>query len=92
MLDDEKQKSWAEAAIINFPSGEHGTHKNISGVVIAKHSPNKANAVKLIEYLSGEKAQGLYAELNHEYPVKEGIRAISNRKRLGYVQIRYHQT
>ncbi|TLU76384.1 Fe(3+) ABC transporter substrate-binding protein [Mannheimia varigena] len=73
MLDDEKQKSWAEAAVINFPSGEHGTHKNISGVVIAKHSPNKANAVKLIEYLSGEKAQGLYAELNHEYPVKEGI-------------------
>ncbi|HDV7283776.1 TPA: Fe(3+) ABC transporter substrate-binding protein [Mannheimia haemolytica] len=73
MLDDEKQRAWAESAILNFPSGQYGTHKNISGVVIAKYAPNKENAVKLIEYLSGEKAQGLYAELNHEYPVKEGI-------------------
>ncbi|MDO4431250.1 MAG: Fe(3+) ABC transporter substrate-binding protein [Lonepinella koalarum] len=73
MLDDEKQRAWAESAILNFPSGQYGTHKNISGVVIAKYAPNKENAVKLIEYLSGEKAQGLYAELNHEYPVKPGI-------------------
>ncbi|QLB18493.1 Fe(3+) ABC transporter substrate-binding protein [Mannheimia granulomatis] len=73
MLDDEKQKAWAESAIINFPSGKYGTHKNISAVAVAKHAPNKANAVKLIEYLSGDKAQGLYAELNHEYPVKADV-------------------
>lgn len=73
MLDDEKQKAWAEAAVINFPAGAHGTHFNISGVAVAKHAPNKANAVKLIEYLSGDKAQALYAELNHEYPVKAGV-------------------
>ncbi|MGX2956190.1 Fe(3+) ABC transporter substrate-binding protein [Ursidibacter arcticus] len=73
MLDDDKQKAWAESAIINFPQGQYGTHFNISAVAIAKHSPNKANAVKLVEYLSGDKAQQLYAELNHEYPVKEGV-------------------
>ncbi|MGX2975663.1 Fe(3+) ABC transporter substrate-binding protein [Ursidibacter arcticus] len=73
MLEDDKQKSWAESAIINFPQGQYGTHFNISAVAIAKHSPNKANAVKLVEYLSGDKAQQLYAELNHEYPVKEGV-------------------
>lgn len=73
MLDDEKQKAWAEASVINFPSGKFGTHLNISGVVVAKHAPNKVNAVKLIEYLSGDKAQGLYAELNHEYPVKADV-------------------
>lgn len=73
MLEDEKQRSWAEAAVINFPAGAHGTHFNISGVAVAKHAPNKANAVKLIEYLSGDKAQALYAELNHEYPVKADI-------------------
>ncbi|QIW16581.1 iron ABC transporter substrate-binding protein [Pasteurellaceae bacterium RH1A] len=73
MLDDEKQKAWAESAVINFPSGNFGTHVNISAVAVAKHAPNKANAVKLIEYLSGDKAQHLYAELNHEYPVKEGV-------------------
>ncbi|MGX2951306.1 Fe(3+) ABC transporter substrate-binding protein [Ursidibacter sp. B-7004-1] len=73
MLEDDKQKSWAESAIINFPQGQYGTHFNISAVAVAKHSPNKANAVKLVEYLSGDKAQQLYAELNHEYPVKEGV-------------------
>ncbi|VEH65690.1 protein FbpA [Rodentibacter pneumotropicus] len=57
MLDDEKQKVWAESAVINFPAGKYGTHVNISGVALAKYSPNKENAVKLVEYLSGEKAQ-----------------------------------
>ncbi len=73
MLEDEKQKPWAESAVINFPSGQFGTHVNISAVALAKHSPNKANAVKLIEFLSSDKAQRLYAELNHEYPVKPGV-------------------
>ncbi|MBF0751325.1 MULTISPECIES: Fe(3+) ABC transporter substrate-binding protein [unclassified Pasteurella] len=73
MLDDEKQKAWAESAVINFPAGKHGTHVNISGVALAKYAPNKENAVKLVEYLSGEKAQKLYAQLNHEYPVKPGV-------------------
>lgn len=74
MLDDEKSRPAAEAAILNFSQGKFGTHFNISAVAVAKHSPNKANAVKLIEYLSGDKAQALYAELNHEYPVKAGVK------------------
>lgn len=73
MLDDEKQREWAESAVINFPTGKYGTHLNISGVTLAKYAPNKENAIKLIEYLSGDKAQALYAELNHEYPAKEGV-------------------
>ncbi|MFZ7109755.1 Fe(3+) ABC transporter substrate-binding protein [Avibacterium avium] len=74
MLEDEKQKSWAEAAYINYPNQETvGTHMNISGVVVAKYAPNKGNAVKLVEFLSGDKAQHLYAELNHEYPVKPSV-------------------
>ncbi|MCW9717316.1 Fe(3+) ABC transporter substrate-binding protein [Avibacterium sp. 21-599] len=74
MLEDEKQKSWAEAAYINYPNQETvGTHMNISGVVVAKYAPNKENAVKLVEYLSGDQAQHLYAELNHEYPVKPSV-------------------
>ncbi|KGQ71560.1 iron ABC transporter substrate-binding protein [Chelonobacter oris] len=74
MLDDDKQRSWAESAYINFPNQQSdGTHVNISGVVVAKYAPNKDNAVKLVEYLSGDAAQKLYAELNHEYPVKAGV-------------------
>jgi iron(III) transport system substrate-binding protein len=46
---------------------------NISGVVLAKNAPNKANAMKLIEWLAGEKAQHMYADTNYEYPVRAGI-------------------
>ena len=42
---------------------------NLSGVVLAKHAPNKANAMKLIEWLVGEKAQHMYADMNYEYPL-----------------------
>lgn len=74
MLEDDKQRSWAESAYINFPNQDsYGTHMNISGVVVAKYAPNKDNAVKLVEYLSGDSAQKQYAELNHEYPVKPGV-------------------
>lgn len=49
-----------------------GTHVNISGAAIAKHAPNKANALKLLEYLVSNEAQALYARVNYEYPVRSG--------------------
>ncbi len=43
------------------------------GVVLAKHAPNKANAMKLIEWLVGDHAQHLYADMNYEYPLRAGV-------------------
>ena len=45
---------------------------NVSGAAVAKHSPNRAAAVKLLEYLVSDEAQKIYAEANFEYPVKAG--------------------
>ncbi|MFO6424534.1 Fe(3+) ABC transporter substrate-binding protein [Motilimonas sp. KMU-193] len=74
MVNDEKQASWAAAVEINFPNQENrGTHVNISGVSLTKYSPNKDNAVKLMEFLSDDVAQKMYAEVNYEYPVKPGV-------------------
>jgi iron(III) transport system substrate-binding protein len=68
------KKTWAEATKVILPTFQGGgTHVNLSGVILAKHSPNKANAMKLIEWLVGEKAQHMYADLNFEYPVRAGI-------------------
>ena len=44
-------------------------HVNISCAGVVKTSKNKANAVKLLEYLSSTKAQEFYASANKEYPV-----------------------
>ncbi|KLN64174.1 MULTISPECIES: Fe(3+) ABC transporter substrate-binding protein [Vibrio] len=75
MVNDAEQKAWADAVYINFPNQKTtGTHVNISGMAMAKHSPNKENAVKLMEFLAGDKAQSMYAEVNFEYPVKDGVK------------------
>lgn len=76
MLSDDKQKTWAEAVHINFPGQESfGTHVNISGMAMAKYAPNKENALKLMEFLSGDAAQKMYAKDNFESPVKPGVEA-----------------
>jgi iron(III) transport system substrate-binding protein len=68
------QKPWAEGTKVILPTFEGGgTHVNISGVVLLKNSPNKANAMKFIEWMIGEKAQHMHADLNYEYPVRAGI-------------------
>ncbi|WP_444460426.1 extracellular solute-binding protein [Rhodobacter capsulatus] len=68
-----EQKAWGEAITVLLPSfKDGGTHVNISGAAIAKHAPHKAEAVKLLEYLTSDAAQKLYAEANFEYPVKAG--------------------
>ena len=58
---------------IIFPTqGDSGTHVNISGAGATKSGKNKENSIKLIEFLSGDAAQKIYAEDNFEYPVKAG--------------------
>jgi len=43
-------------------------------MAMAKYAPNKDNALKLMEFLTGDIAQGMYAEVNYEYPVKPGVK------------------
>jgi iron(III) transport system substrate-binding protein len=75
MLRNPAQKAWADAVRVILPTFEGGgTHVNVSGVVLAKNAPNKANAIKLIEWLAGDTAQAMYADINSEYPVKDGIK------------------
>jgi iron(III) transport system substrate-binding protein len=77
MLQNEKepeQKEWANSVTILFPNtDDRGTHVNISGAVVAKYAPHKENALKLLEFLASDEGQKDYAEVNNEYPVKEGI-------------------
>jgi iron(III) transport system substrate-binding protein len=74
MLNSAAQKPWAEATRVILPTFKGGgTHVNVSGVVLARHAPNKANAMKLIEWLAGEKAQQMYADMNFEYPIRAGV-------------------
>ena len=58
----------------NLKSKNAGVHVNISGAGVTKHAKNPAGAVRLLEWLSSEKAQNLYADGNLEYPVNPKVK------------------
>lgn len=66
-------KEAAAKLAIFFPNqGSTGAMINISGGAVAKSAKNKDNALKLLEFLSGEEAQSIYANSNQEYPIVLG--------------------
>ena len=60
-----------------------GVHVNVSGAGVAKYSNNKANAIKLIEFLASAAGQKIYADSSFEYPVRPGVEASPIVKSLG---------
>ena len=65
-----EQSKWGTAIDVILPAFEGGgTHVNISGASVAKHSPHREAAVTFLEYLVSDEAQKIYAEANFEYPV-----------------------
>ena len=57
-----------------FPNQDgRGTHMNISGGGILKHSPNKANAIKLLEFLLTKEAQQHIVNNTFEYPMIDDV-------------------
>ncbi|WP_058836524.1 Fe(3+) ABC transporter substrate-binding protein [Luteimonas abyssi] len=71
-----EQHQWGEAIQVVRPVFDvagGGTHVNISGAAVARHAPNRDNAVRLLEYLVSDDAQSLYARANYEVPVRAGV-------------------
>lgn len=70
-------RKWGDAIKVIKPTFANeksgGTHVNISGASVAKNAPNRANAVKLLEFLVSEPAQNMYAQANFEHPVRKGV-------------------
>ena len=67
---DSLERVVGEQMGIFFPNQEgRGTHINVSGAGVAKHAPNKSNAIKFIEFLSSSDAQETFSSSNFEYPV-----------------------
>jgi iron(III) transport system substrate-binding protein len=51
-----------------------GVHVNVSGAGMTKYAKNPKGAQKLIEWLSSEKAQNLFTDLDMEYPANPAIK------------------
>ncbi len=71
---DPKDREVAEKIGVFFPNQDgRGAHINVSGAGIVKTSKNKADAVKLLEFLASDKAQASFPNATYEYPVVEGV-------------------
>jgi len=55
-------------------SANAGVHVNVSGAGVTKYAKNPGEARKLLEWLSSDKAQNLYADVNMEYPANPKVK------------------
>ena len=72
--DKPEDKKVVQSIGIVWPNqNSWGTHINISGAGILKTAPNKDAALKFMEYLASDEAQGYFANGNNEWPVVKGV-------------------
>ncbi|MCX9147156.1 Fe(3+) ABC transporter substrate-binding protein [Erythrobacter sp. WG] len=79
----EKRKVLDAVGIIFPNQATTGTHVNMSGAGVVKTAPNRANAVKFLEYLASDSAQKYLANGNNEYPAARGVAPTSAVEALG---------
>ena len=75
--EKEEEKKAGNSVSVFFPNqgdNDRGSHINISGIGLAKNSPNKENAIKLMEYLTSEEAQNTYVNNSYEYAANPKVK------------------
>ena len=71
---DLKQRAAAEQVTLFWPNQkDRGTHINISGAGVTKHSKNIENAKTLIAFLANDESQRWYADKNNEFPIRDNV-------------------
>ena len=73
----EEELDAGRSVSVFFPNqgdNERGSHVNVSGIGLAKYSPNKENAIKLMEYLTSEEAQNTYVNNSYEYAANPNVK------------------
>lgn len=73
----EEELDAGRSVSVFFPNqgdNERGSHINVSGIGLAKYSPNKENAIKLMEYLTSEEAQNTYVNNSYEYAANPNVK------------------
>ena len=59
-----------------FWANQHsdGVHVNVAGAGLTRYAKNEQGAIKLLEWLSSEKAQNLFVDRNLEFPANPAIK------------------
>ena len=69
-----EDRAVTERVAVVFPNQQSwGTHVNIAGAAVAKHTKHPDVAIKFMEYLASPSAQQYFANGNNEWPVAKGV-------------------
>lgn len=74
--DKDQDVAAGNSVEIFFPNqgdNDRGSHINVSAIGLTKNSPNRENAIRLIEYLTSVEAQEVYVNNSYEYPVNTKV-------------------
>ena len=72
--NDKQEVNIANSVGVIMPNTKNrGTHVNVSGCAILKHSKNNEAVKKMLNFLISDKAQKVYASYNQEYPIINDI-------------------
>ena len=70
-----EDKKVIQSATLVWPNQKSfGTHVNVSGGGVLKHSPRRESAVRYLEYLASDTAQNYFANGNNEWPMAKGVK------------------
>lgn len=72
--DKPEDKAVMQRVAVVFPNQQSfGTHVNIAGAAVARHSKHNDAAVKFLEYLASDDAQRYFADGNNEWPAVDTV-------------------
>jgi iron(III) transport system substrate-binding protein len=71
----QRDRDVADKVGVVFPNQmSYGTHVNISGGGVIRHSQHRENAIRFLEYLASPEAQAHFANGNNEWPAVPGVK------------------
>lgn len=88
--DKDQDVAAGNSVEIFFPNqgdNDRGSHINVSAIGLTKNSPNRENAIRLIEYLTSVEAQEVYVNNSYEYPVNTKVEPAEVVKNWGWFKV-----
>ncbi len=68
-----QQKPDLKAKLFWPNQADRGVHVNLAGAGVTKHAPHAEQAQQLLEWMTTEEAQGVFAGVNQEYPANPQV-------------------
>jgi iron(III) transport system substrate-binding protein len=72
-----------KAILVPLDQMTDGIYANVSGIMMSKYTKNITNSIKLVEFMTKQKAQKIFADYDFEFPLNPHVTTKSNIFKLG---------